>query len=197
MTEPKDNVGRKKGVTDLAVCERRHAEWLDYSGGMTKKELMKKYMVKRRTLDRDLKAWEDELMEKLRAHATDDAAAKALTNYYRVFNKAIEMMAMAEEEKDPKAKYQGMRSALSEMRGAQRDMDSLLVKAGYYEGDKASVTVNILSMPEDDAYGVVEKAMEKPEFAQALCNLLEAKGFKPDVEGEYEILNEDNQEKAD
>lgn len=64
----------------------------------------------------------------------------------------------------------------------------LLTKSGVFEGDKASVTVNILNMPEADAYSVVEKSIENSEFAQALCDLLAAKGYRPALEGECEVV---------
>ena len=191
----KGKPGKPNGATKLKVCERRAKEWQEYARGALAKDLAKKYGVSKRTIDKDIATMRDEVMEQIREQASHDAAARALSVYYQVMNKSIEMLEQAEKEPDPKAKYQGMRAALGEMRGAQRDMDSLLVKAGFYEGDKAGVTINILSMPEDDAYGVVEKAMEKPEFAQALCNLLEAKGYKPDVEGEYEVLEDENDDK--
>lgn len=193
MSAKKNGKGQPKGTTALSICDRRAAEWQDYAVGKTIKQLSKKYKMSPRTIYKDIATMRDQVLEHLKEKASESAAARAITNYHRVLNKSIDMLAEAEAEKEPKARYQGMRAALSEMRGAQRDMDSLLAKAGYYEGDKASITVNILSMKEDDAYSVVEKAVANPEFAQALTNLLAAKGYRAQelVEGEYEVIDDD------
>lgn len=189
----KNGGGQPEGTTALSVCDRRAVEWQDYAVGMTVKQLAKKYNVTQRTIYNDIRTMRDQVLEHLKDKACESAAARALTNYHRVLNKSIEMLEEAEKEPEPKARYQGMRAALGEMRGAQRDMDSLLAKAGYYEGDKASITVNILSMKEDDAFQVVERALDNPEMAQALTNLLAARGYKPQdvIEGEYEVIEDD------
>jgi predicted transcriptional regulator len=101
---------------------------------------------------------------------------------------AKEFLAEAKKAKDKVARGIAIDKGL----GVINSMTMLLAKSGTFEGDKASVTVNILSMKEEDAYRLVERSLENPEMAQALCNLLAARGYKPQevIEGDYEVVDD-------
>lgn len=157
----------------------------------------------KRTISNDIRANRAAMMERaaaMRKEGGDLMLMDGLETYedvkalhYGIMERAGEKY---KEEEISRRQYLGEVKLASELiLSAQTKKDILLAKVGVYEGDKASVTVNILAMPEDDAYSAVEKALANPEFAQALCNLLDARGYQPDIEGEYKELEDKDDDK--
>jgi hypothetical protein len=153
-----------------------------YAGGSNLQEIMKIMDRSESTVRRYLQ--EAQAMVKFSEQSAEDFKTTLLERLETLKDRAETFWQEGERAKDNVTKGIAFDKALAVIRTTV----DLLSKCGTFEGGKASVTVNILNMKEDDAYSVVERAIENPGFAQALCNLLDAKGYVPDIEGEVEVL---------
>lgn len=186
-------MGRQVNDKSLAKCELKDRAWRLTLKQKSAGEVAEILGVSKRTVYRYIKSSKDKAVQAFDERMSRDAGAEAKATYDLIKRETFEQIREAEKKYDDgKLKYKDFayiwNALMDKVRLTQMSEDTLMGKTGKYTGDKASININILNLPEDDAYGAVERALVNPEFAQALCNLLEAKGFKPDIEGEVKVI---------
>ena len=191
---------KKQGDGALVVCDKKAQAWRLYLKRKSVAEIAEIMGISKRSVYRYVKSSRDKAVLDFEDTMAKDAGAEAKAMYDLIKRDTFEMIREAEQKyENGGLKYKDFayiwNTLMDKVRLTQMSEDTLMGKTGKYTGDKASVTVNILAMPEEDAYGVVEKAMENPEFAQALCNLLDARGYQPAIEGEVKVLEDKEDDK--